>query len=109
MRVLKLSFLFMVALLTSGCPEGINEEVRLSIYNHSDKDVYYELSVKDPIYYSYPPVKSSLIPSNSFFSGKEKFRSILRDGKKMYIWLFDKEVIDTTPWEEVVAKDLYLI
>ena len=111
MRVLKLSFLFMVAMLTSGCPnkEDINEEVRLSIYNHSDKDIYYELSVKDPIYYSYPPVKSSFIPSKSFFSGKDAFRQVLRDGNKMYIWLFDKEVIDTTSWEEVVGKDLYLI
>lgn len=111
MRVLKLFFLSTVALLTIGCPtdEGIYIEDLMSIYNNSNKDVYFFRRGIDSILYEYPPTESSIIFSNGFNKGKDNYRHVLRDGKRMYIWLFDKEVIDTTPWEEVVANDLYLI
>lgn len=111
MRILKLVLLFLVGILTTACPGdgGIYKEVRLDIYNHSDKDVYFQIRGKDPIYYSSPPSKSRLILSNSFHTGKDEFKALLQNGNKMYIWLFDKKVIDSIPWKEVIEKDLYLI
>ena len=108
MKLLKYVFSISILFLLYGCPDVDEIDSTIYIKNNSDKDIYF-VGRGDEEFYPWAPSENRLILSNTVFFYKGSFKESLLDGSILYIWLFDREVIDNTPWKEVVANEMYLI
>lgn len=97
-----------LCLISYGCPEEIcGVDSSIFIVNNWTKDIYFD-SQSDSTLYSRPPIDDFFVPANTSFELRGCFIHRLSDEDKLYLWIFDKEVVNNTPWEEIVANELYL-
>jgi hypothetical protein len=108
MRIIKIIFLSVVCLIFYGCPSIDDVDSTIYIKNNSQNDIYFWERGKNPELL-WKPNETFLIPSQSTYILKGNYLGAHSDGSKFYIWLFDREVINNTPWEEVVENERYLI
>lgn len=107
MKRIKFLMLFLSFNLFCACPELDEIDSSIKIVNNTSKDIYFwgRGEVSELIW---RPNKNFLIASSSTFELKGKFIETLSDGSKFYIWIFDRQVIDTVPWEQVKENNMYL-
>lgn len=110
MKNLKFILLILLAIILNGCQENDDyfKEDILKIYNNSDKDVYFR-GKGDTIQYNYPPNESFLITAHNYFEETSTYNEALANGKKIYFWIYDREIVDQVPWEEVKKNNMYLV
>ncbi|MDO5104975.1 hypothetical protein [Capnocytophaga sp.] len=111
MKFLKIVFLgYILCLFTNCVPDSdYYKKDTLRIVNNSNKDIYFSMRGKEPIFYDYPPSMDNLISANGFIEGRDTFRrSFLKGATPLYLWIFDREVIETIPWEQVKQNNMYL-
>ena len=108
MRTIKTIFLSVVCLIFYGCPNTDDVDSIIYIKNNSQNDIYFWERGNDPELL-WKPNETFLIHSQNTHLLKGNYLEAHSDGSKFYIWLFDREVIDNTPWEEVVENKMYLI
>src|SRR5690554_1852915 len=107
MKIIRIFVLVISSFLFCGCPE-VNEVDSTIYINNSSLDDIYFVGRGDANYYPWAPSENRLVLSNTVFPYKGPFKESLSNGSKIYIWLFDREIIDNTPWEEVVENEMYL-
>ena len=99
----KIIILVLVSFLLYACPEPIETYPTIFIKNKSDKDIYFWARGKSPIL--------DWKPNNNFLIIKNQIGTLEGDNSgtyTIYIWLFDRKLIDSIPWEQVKRKNLYL-
>lgn len=103
MKYFKILILFTVAGLLQGCPDIDDVDAEITIINNSEDEIYWWARGK--------VAKLEWQPNENFFIERNSSAKLgyINDGSRLYIWLFDREVIDNTPWEEVVENEMYLI
>lgn len=103
MKTIRILFLLLICLTFYGCPDTDEVDAEITIINSSDIEIYWWSRGKE----------AELIwkPNENFLIEKDSSTKLgyINNGSKLYIWLFDREVIDNTPWEEVVENEMYLI
>ena len=103
MKYFKFLTLFVIVAMLQGCPNTDDVDSIIYIKNNSQNDIYFWERGKDP--------ELLWKPNENFLIEKDSSTKLgyINNGSKLYIWLFDREVIDNTPWEEVVENEMYLI
>ncbi|WCM40834.1 hypothetical protein MG290_07555 [Flavobacterium sp. CBA20B-1] len=103
MKLLKYVFSISILFLLYGCPDIDDVDAEITIINNSEGEIYWWARGK--------VAELEWQPNENFFIERNSSAKLgyINDGSRLYIWLFDREVIDNTPWEEVVENERYLI
>ena len=106
----RITILVLVLSLFCACPDKDKDNIdaTICIKNNTNKDIYFlyrgSISILDRA-----PTRDFLIISNGTleFGGYFKGRNY-SNNDKLYIWLFDRKLIDSIPWGQVKRDNLYL-
>lgn len=114
--------LFTLAFVSFSCGKDRNCHNRISFVNKSNKDVYVIKNTSgypDTNYYRYDP--SPTLSQNVYKVNSHKastsslqysacYEAIMKppESDTVMIYVFDAHVLETTPWDTVKAKNLYL-
>ena len=123
---MKMSFTFLIGsilFISSTCADNEKDcHNYISIHNVSNKNIYveYVLGYPDTTYFKYEPnpalspelskVLSGQTNSNALGSRscwEDKFKSLIKSDTVM-IYVFDAQVLESTPWDTVKANYLIL-
>lgn len=113
MLKIKLLILTLSCLILSGCVMDDDEvDSTITISNKSDKAVnMYFIHVSENNPAQFPEIKPelALIPPHSAHKFKSEFIKFLKyPNRFLYIYIFDKEEIDSIAWQEIIKNNMHL-
>lgn len=88
MKLLKYVFSISILFLLYGCPDIDDVDAEITIINNSEGEIYWWASGK--------VAELEWQPNENFFIERNSSSKLgyINDGSRLYIWLFDREVID---------------
>ena len=104
----RITILVLALSLFCACPDKDIIDSTIYIKNETNKDIYIWVKGEPPIL-DWKPNDNFLILSGKVWELEGEFKKRnYSNNDKLYIWLFDRKLIDSISWEQVKRDNLYL-